>query len=142
MQWSWVGRPGTHFGAISAVARKNEYRSVQRFRPPNRRTEVALYDGRAVEIGYSEGCDELWVIGGAEIYGLMLQRCEEIHITTVHTTVEGDTRFPDWDRTQWVEKSSKKTLHQSMMSMHRHTVFGEECNSGCEHLFISECDIR
>ena len=72
--------------------------------------EVALYDGRAVEIGYSEGCDELWVIGGAEIYGLMLQRCEEIHITTVHTTVEGDTRFPDWDRTQWVEKIIEENI--------------------------------
>ena len=66
--------------------------------------EVALYDGRAVEIGYSEGCDELWVIGGAEIYELMLQRCEEIHITTVHTSVEGDARFPDWDRIHWVEE--------------------------------------
>ena len=72
--------------------------------------EVALYDGRAVEIGYSEGCDELWVIGGAEIYGLMLQRCEEIHITTVHTTVEGDTRFPDWDRTQWVEEIIEENI--------------------------------
>ena len=66
--------------------------------------EVALYDGRAVEIGYSEGCDELWVIGGAEIYELMLQRCDEIHITTVHTSVKGDTRFPDWDRIHWVEE--------------------------------------
>ena len=65
--------------------------------------EVALYDGRAVEIGYSEGCDELWVIGGAEIYELMIQRCEEIHVTTVHTSVEGDARFPDWDRSQWAE---------------------------------------
>ena len=65
--------------------------------------EVALYDGRAVEIGYSEGCDELWVIGGAEIYDLMIQRCEEIHVTTVHTSVDGDTMFPDWDRTQWTE---------------------------------------
>ena len=65
--------------------------------------EVALYDGRAVEIGYSEGCDELWVIGGAEIYELMLQRCEEIHVTIVHTSVEGDARFPDWDRSQWTE---------------------------------------
>ena len=72
--------------------------------------EVALYDGRAVEIGYSEGCDELWVIGGVEIYGLMLQRCEEIHITTVHTTVEGDTRFPDWDRTQWVEEIIEENI--------------------------------
>ena len=72
--------------------------------------EVALYDGRAVEIGYSEGCDELWVIGGAEIYGLMLQRCEEIHITTVHTSVEGDARFPDWDRTQWVEEIIEENI--------------------------------
>ena len=65
--------------------------------------EVALYDGRAVEIGYSEGCDELWVIGGAEIYELMIQRCEEIHVTIVHTSVEGDARFPDWDKSQWAE---------------------------------------
>jgi len=65
--------------------------------------EVALYDGRAVEIGYSEGCDELWVIGGAEIYALMIRRCEEIHVTTVHTSVDGDTRFPDWDTGEWVE---------------------------------------
>ena len=65
--------------------------------------EVALYDGRAVEIGYSEGCDELWVIGGAEIYELMIRRCEEIHVTTVHTSVEGDARFPDWDKSQWAE---------------------------------------
>ena len=65
--------------------------------------EVALYDGRAVEIGYSEGCDELWVIGGAEIYELRIQRCEEIHVTTVHTSVEGDARFPDWDKSQWAE---------------------------------------
>ena len=72
--------------------------------------EVALYDGRAVEIGYSEGCDELWVIGGAEIYGLMLQRCEEIHITTVHTSVEGDARFPDWDRTHWVEEIIEENI--------------------------------
>jgi len=70
--------------------------------------EVALYDGRAVEIGYSEGCDELWVIGGAEIYELMIQRCEEIHVTTVHTSVEGDARFPDWDRSQWAEDIIEK----------------------------------
>ena len=70
--------------------------------------EVALYDGRAVEIGYSEGCDELWVIGGAEIYGLMIQRCEEIHITTVHTSVDGDAKFPNWDKSQWVEDVIEK----------------------------------
>ena len=72
--------------------------------------EVALYDGRAVEIGYSEGCDELWVIGGAEIYGLMIQRCEEIHITTVHTSVDGDAKFPNWDKSQWVEDVIEKKV--------------------------------
>ena len=72
--------------------------------------EVALYDGRAVEIGYSEGCDELWVIGGAEIYDLMIHRCEEIHVTTVHTSVDGDALFPDWDRTQWSENVAQENV--------------------------------
>ena len=32
--------------------------------------EIALYPGRAIEIAYANGCDELWIIGGAQIYEL------------------------------------------------------------------------
>tara|TARA_B110000438_G_scaffold272862_1_gene291812 strand:+ start:1397 stop:1909 length:513 start_codon:yes stop_codon:yes gene_type:complete len=66
--------------------------------------EVALYHGRAIEIAYAEACDECWVIGGAQIYAMFLDRVEEIHVTTVHTSGSGDVRFPKWDRGEWIEK--------------------------------------
>ncbi len=65
--------------------------------------EVALYHGRAIEIAYAEGCDECWVIGGAQIYEMFIDRVEEIHVTTVHTSGSGDVRFPEWNRSEWVE---------------------------------------
>lgn len=65
--------------------------------------EVALYHGRAIEIAYAEACDECWVIGGAQIYEMFLDRVEEIHVTTVHTSGSGDVKFPEWDRSSWKE---------------------------------------
>ena len=65
--------------------------------------ENALYHGRAIEIAYAEACDECWVIGGAQIYEMFLDRVEEIHVTTVHTTNSGDVKFPEWNREGWSE---------------------------------------
>ena len=66
--------------------------------------EVALYHGRAIEIAYAEACDECWVIGGAQIYQMFIDRIDEIHITTVHTTGSGDVKFPEWDQSLWSEE--------------------------------------
>ena len=68
--------------------------------------ENALYHGRAIEIAYAEACDECWVIGGAQIYEMFLDRVEEIHVTTVHTTKSGDVQFPEWNREEWSESVS------------------------------------
>ncbi len=70
--------------------------------------EVALYHGRAIEIAYAEGCDECWVIGGAQIYEMFIDRVEEIHVTTVHTSGSGDVKFPEWNRSEWVETVVEK----------------------------------
>ena len=70
--------------------------------------EVALYHGRAIEIAYAEGCDECWVIGGAQIYEMFIDRVEEIHVTTVHTSGSGDVKFPDWNRNEWAETVVEK----------------------------------
>jgi len=70
--------------------------------------EVALYHGRAIEIAYAEGCDECWVIGGAQIYEMFIDRVEEIHVTTVHTSGSGDVKFPEWNRSEWVENVVEK----------------------------------
>ncbi len=70
--------------------------------------EVALYHGRAIEIAYAEGCDECWVIGGAQIYEMFIDRVEEIHVTTVHTSGSGDVEFPEWNRSEWMETVVEK----------------------------------
>jgi dihydrofolate reductase len=47
---------------------------------------------------------ELMVIGGAELYRQTLAHAQRLYLTEVHATLEGDTWFPDFDRTQWIER--------------------------------------
>jgi len=70
--------------------------------------EIALYPGRAIEIAYANGCDELWIIGGSQIYELYLTHVEEIHVTRVHTRNSGNISFPDLDWLNWTEKIIEK----------------------------------
>jgi dihydrofolate reductase len=44
----------------------------------------------------SDGRD-LFVIGGEEIYRLLLPRVQELYVTKVPRTIEGDTRFPEFE---------------------------------------------
>ena len=55
------------------------------------------------ELAQESTFDELVVIGGAEIYALMLPMVERLYLTEVHACVEGDTNFPDYDKSQWSE---------------------------------------
>ncbi len=61
----------------------------------------ALYPGRAIEIAYSEACEECWIIGGSEIYNLFIDLVDEIHITEVHTKNSGDVPFCNWNSNDW-----------------------------------------
>ncbi len=49
------------------------------------------------------GSDELMVIGGAQLYALLLDRADRLYLTLVHAEVEGDARFPEFDRDAWRE---------------------------------------
>ena len=49
------------------------------------------------------GAPELMVIGGAEIYALVLPHAERLYITEIHTVFQGDTFFPAFDRGGWRE---------------------------------------
>jgi len=66
--------------------------------------ETALYVGRAIELAFAEGSEECWVIGGAQVYEMFLDRVDEIHVTTVHTGGSGEVRFPEWNNDEWSEK--------------------------------------
>lgn len=57
--------------------------------------EEALNYVRSTEDG------EPFVIGGGEIYRLALPFADRIYLTIVHTTLEGDTFFPEFEETAW-----------------------------------------
>ena len=41
---------------------------------------------------------DLFVIGGEEIYRLLLPMVQELYVTKVHRTIDGDTRFPEYEK--------------------------------------------
>lgn len=45
--------------------------------------------------------EEVFVIGGAQIYAQALDMADKIYITRVEHDYEGDTSFPEWDVIRW-----------------------------------------
>ena len=46
---------------------------------------------------------EVMVVGGAVVYAAALPLADEQVLTEVHLSPEGDTYYPTWDRSEWVE---------------------------------------
>jgi dihydrofolate reductase len=77
---------------------------------PNRRNIVLSHDTTltlpGVEVVHSveealrlvAGQDDLFVLGGESIYRQFLPLADRLYITEVDYTTEGDTFFPEWDR--------------------------------------------
>lgn len=61
----------------------------------------------------SEAGETMFVIGGGEIYALMLPEASLVYRTVVHTTVEGaDTHAPRLDAAGWSLESSERVAAQ------------------------------
>jgi len=45
--------------------------------------------------------EEVFVIGGAQIYAEALPIADRFYLTRVHRDYEGDTRLPDWNPAEW-----------------------------------------
>ena len=59
----------------------------------------------ALELGRArsalDGRDRCFVCGGQAVYAAALPLADELFITQVDTTVDGDTRFPEFDLSAW-----------------------------------------
>ncbi len=64
---------------------------------------VAHSLGEAVRMAGND--PEVFVIGGAELYREALKIAARVYLTEVHAEVEGDARFPDFERAAWREVS-------------------------------------
>ena len=54
--------------------------------------------------------EDLFVIGGANVYQQFLPYADRLYITKIHETFEGDAYFPDFDQKDW--KMIKKRAGQ------------------------------
>lgn len=55
----------------------------------------------AIELARDRGEQEVFILGGAEIYALALPLADRLELTVVHAEVEGDTLFPEFDLAGW-----------------------------------------
>ncbi|SBV36962.1 dihydrofolate reductase [uncultured Stenotrophomonas sp.] len=67
---------------------------------------VAAFDA-ALRIAADEGAGELCVVGGGEVYRLLIDDATDLHLTWVDAAVEADTHFPAVDPAQWQEVDSQ-----------------------------------
>jgi len=60
----------------------------------------------ALSLAEARGESEAFIIGGADIYAQALPLADRVYLTEVHAEVDADTYFPEFDRSNWLEKKS------------------------------------
>lgn len=73
------------------------------------RVEVAHSFDEALQMAGGDG--EVFVIGGAAIYGLALPVADKIYLTEIDASFpDADTFFPEFDRSEWDEVAVERHL--------------------------------
>jgi dihydrofolate reductase len=54
------------------------------------------------------GEKEAFIVGGAEIYKLAMEKTDRIYLTTVHQSYEADAYFPEINHNLWKETASER----------------------------------
>jgi dihydrofolate reductase len=62
-------------------------------------------------IAACKGDNEVFVIGGEEIFRQALPLADRIYATEIHADFEGDVFFPQWNRNEWRE--TERTQHRA-----------------------------
>jgi dihydrofolate reductase len=63
--------------------------------------------------------EQIFIVGGAELYAQALPLADTLHITEIMQNVEGDAHFPPFDAAQWQEISREKR-HQETPPLDYH----------------------
>ena len=62
-------------------------------------TATNIEDG--IKMGAATNSKQIFILGGGEIYKQSMDLADEIYITRVHAVLEGDTFFPEIDKSKW-----------------------------------------
>jgi dihydrofolate reductase len=120
-------------GHCVLMGRKNYESLPEKFRPlPNRTNILITRQGNylapgceifnTIEQGIAyakeKGETELFIIGGAEVYEATLPLADKLYLTEINATIDGDTFFPQIDKSEWKETArttnSKDDKHKYM----------------------------
>ncbi len=97
---------------------------------PNRRNVVLTRDrdyrarGAFVVADFDEALslapedDEVFVVGGGDIYEQAMPRAGRLYLTIVHSEFEGDTFFPKFTEADWI---LKEDIHNEADAKHSHS---------------------
>ncbi|WP_394206023.1 type 3 dihydrofolate reductase [Shewanella waksmanii] len=66
---------------------------------------------QAIEI--AGNCEELIIMGGGQLYQMMLSRADKLYLTEIDLDVDGDTHFPVWDDGSWQKVSEESAISAS-----------------------------
>lgn len=104
------------------LGRKNYESLPPKFRPLPNRTNVVITRQPALQLDNAfvvhsleeaialckkENQEKIFIIGGGQIYKQALPQTDTLYLTEIHQSFEGDTFFPDYDKTEWQEVSRK-----------------------------------
>ena len=81
-------------------------------------TEVVNSLEDAIEIARKNNEEEAFIIGGGEIYKLGLAYADTIYLTEINGEFEGQTIFPEFDKSEWKEVSRE---HHSTDERHKYS---------------------
>ena len=65
-------------------------------------TTVTSFDDAKLAAG---DCEELVIMGGGQLYEMLLSQADILYLTEIALDVEGDTYFPEWNDGSWQEVS-------------------------------------
>lgn len=101
---------------------RKTYESIGRPLPGRRNiivTRNAVFQAEGCEISASLDAalatcngttDEVFVIGGAQIYAEAMSRAQRLYLTEVRRAFPGDARFPEFDPNEWNETTREAHL--------------------------------
>lgn len=92
------------------ISRKEDF-SIPKF--PEVKTTSSLEDALNIAKKHAQdnNLNEVFIIGGAQIYELGLDFADRLYLTYIEKSYEGDTFFPEFDKNNW--DISYKNYHEA-----------------------------
>jgi dihydrofolate reductase len=108
--WESIGRPLPGRTSL-VISRQPDYLAAG--------AQVVASLQQAIEA--AGGDDQLFIIGGGQIYEQALPIVDRVYLTLVHTSIEGDTRFPELALGGWHLLEQSPTFPADNKNDHAHS---------------------